>query len=132
MQIIELKQLVANYLVCQELVTLGVIEAAALAWEPDGIIVNSMDASEQATPAYSLEELAIGLGNFFPLPGFAEPRPKAAPDEDITWLYYFPEISKSYANAASAAADALVYCIKNNLVKVEQVNKRIERKFKPF
>lgn len=87
MQIIELKQLVANYLVCQELVTLGVIEAAALAWEPDGIIVNSMDASEQGTPAYSLEELAIGLGNFFPLPGFAEPRPKAVADTPTNQHY---------------------------------------------
>lgn len=132
MQIIELKTVVANATVCRELLALGVINAAALAWEPDGVIVGSMDASEEAIPAYSLDELAIALGNFFPLPCLTPHRPKAAPDEDITWNYYFPEVGKTFENGASAAAAALVYCIEKGLLTAEKANNRIERKFKPF
>lgn len=132
MQIIELKTVVANVTVCKELADLGVVKAAALAWEPDGVIVGSMDASEEAIPAYSLEELAIALGNLFPLPCLTPHRPKADPEEEITWNYYFPEVGRTFENGASAAAAALVYCIDKGLLTAEKANNRIERKFKPF
>lgn len=132
MEIIDLKNLVADPLLCEELVSIGLQEAAALAWQVDGNVLPAMYAGEIKCPAYTLEELTICIGGGIPPPLLPEPRPRANKDEDITWLFYFTDKSRSYKNGASAAADVLLYCLKNGLLKIEAVNERLNRKFNPF
>lgn len=136
MQLIDLKLIAASPIECKRLVNLGVVKASALAWLSDGSLVAALDIPEEeqeaAIPAYTLEELAIGLGGSINLPALPQPRPNPNLNEDITWQFYYPEKAKQYSNAATAAAEALAYCIENNYLKLSAVNDRIERKFKPF
>lgn len=132
MQIIDIKFIVADISLCKQLVSLGVTNASCLAWEQDGSLVIAFDASEDAVPAFTMDELGIALGGSIDLPCIAKPRPRPAPDEDIMWQYYYPDKSKEYKSAASACADVLIHCLKNQVLDLNAVNNRLERKFKPF
>lgn len=132
MKIIKSSHLFASQSICLQLVVdLGLVDASAFRYNRDGSIVPSFDAEEDSIPAFSFEELAIGIGNVIELPGLVEDRLRPNYNDDITWRYNFLKYQRQYPSGAAAAAELLVFCINENLLKVEHINERIERKFKP-
>lgn len=135
MQIVDIKELVADRDLCKKLVDLGLIEASALYWSDRGSVeatANIIDEMMYYCPAYTMEELLIAIGGTVFPPVLPEPRPKGNEDEDITWRFYFTDKFKEYRNGATAAADVLIYCLEKSILELDKVNNRLERKFKPF
>lgn len=132
MQIVELKLIVASQANCDKLVKMGVIDASALCWNNIGMVSAAIMEDNPVSPAYTMEELIIALGGSVLPPVLPEDRPRANENEDITFRFYFTDKFREYSNGADAAADVLIYCLENNILDLQAVNSRLERKFKPF
>lgn len=124
-----LKKLVISQELSRELLELGLQNIAALYYTEEGTITT--DTEQASSPAWTMEELRIMIGNNYVAPDLPIPRPKPNDGEDITFFLHTIDRGYQFKSGAEASGTMLKMMLQERASKPEEVNERYNRKFKP-
>jgi|SRR5699024_7109125 len=120
----DLKKLVIRRDISEKLTRLGIHRKAAFYWKGE-----SITTEETMTPAWTMEELRIMIGNKFLCPDLPVPRPRPNDGEEITFYLYTAQRGYEFSKGSDAAGEMLRMLIEERSVKPEDANKRYVQKF---
>lgn len=138
----DLKKLVISRALSERLVKLGLHKAAVFHWfqtvddsEEKKIVweLGQLENPDQEDlPAWTYEELRLMIGNAYDGADLPEPRPNIVdPNEGEKFNVLLPSKMLSFEKGAEANGTFLEHLINGHAVKVEAVNARYFKKFKP-
>lgn len=88
-------------------------------------------AGGEIADAWTAQELKIMIGDRFEHPQMSKPKPVKGKFSielkgSLVWEVYYLQRMKSFKNEAEACGDFLISLLENNIIGVEEVNKRID------
>lgn len=115
------------------LVQLGVVKACMFAYEKVSVkdcpdtweFIGEWMGDESNIPAWTMEELAAGIGSGFIKPDLLGELSYSPNANMMNYVLYLVEKGITFTNGAQAYAQQLIHMIENRYARVECVNERL-------